>query len=45
MRWLILGLQLWSDISYNRHEMTIVGILSAVDSVEFKVSIEIRKVR
>ena len=36
----ILGLQLWSNISYNRrHEMTIVGILSAVDSVELKVSI------
>ena len=41
----ILGLQLWSDISPNRHEMTIWGIMSAVDSVEFKVSIKIRKVR
>ena len=29
----ILGLRLWSDISHNRHKMTIWGILSAVDSV------------
>ena len=33
----IFGLQLKLNISPNRHEMTIWGILSVVDSVEFKV--------
>ena len=33
----ILGLQLWSDICPNRHEMTIWAFLSAVDCVAFKV--------
>ena len=41
----ILCLQLMSSGSHNRHMMSIVGILSAVNSVEFKVSIETRKVR
>ena len=43
----ILGLQLWSSDSHNRHIMMtiVVGILSVVNSVEFKVLIVIRKVR
>ena len=39
----VLCLQLWSDKCPNRHEMTTIwAFLSAVDSIEFKVSIEIR---